>query len=64
MAGLAGMIKNKPPPLVNPEDRVTDSYSMAVDFPLESDRLFDGELNLLLMDGLKMMQYIFCVSAR
>jgi hypothetical protein len=49
---LTEMIKNKPPALLNPGDRLPGSYAMAVDFPLEADRLFDGELNLLLMDGL------------
>ncbi len=51
MAALE-MIKNKPPPLMNAGDRIVNSYAMAVDFPLEADRIFDGELNLLLMDGL------------
>ena len=52
MAGLlAGAIKNKPPPLLNPGGAIIDSYAMAVEFPLEADRLFDGELLLLLMDG-------------
>ena len=50
MAALAAM-RNKPPPL-NPDERLPNSYAMAVEFPMEPDRLFDGELNLLLMDGL------------
>ncbi len=52
MAGLAGVIRNKPPPHMNPGDGIASSYAMAVEFPPEADRLFDGELSLLLMDGL------------
>jgi hypothetical protein len=49
--GLLAKITNKPPPLAEAGDKATDSYAMAVNFPLQADRLFDGELNLLLMDG-------------
>ena len=50
MAGLFGMMKSKPPPLSSPGDG--NIYAMAVDFPSVSERVFDAELNLLLMDGL------------
>ena len=51
MAGLAALMKKKPPP-PEPGDRPIKSYAMAVEFPSAPDRVFDGELNLLLIDGL------------
>jgi hypothetical protein len=50
MARLFGLMKNKPPPLSSPGEG--NIYAMAVDFPSESEIIFDAELNLLLMDGL------------
>jgi hypothetical protein len=43
------VMKNKPQPLLSSGDG--NAYAMAVEFPLETDRIFDKELNLLLMDG-------------
>ena len=51
MAGLVGLIKSKPlKPILNPLNN--NPYTMAMRFPEESERIFDGELKLLLMDGL------------
>ena len=50
MAGLVGLIKNKPKPVANVSDN--NPYAMAMCMPAETDRIFDGELKLLLMDGL------------
>ena len=50
MAGLVGLIKNKPKPVANVSDN--NPYAMAMCIPAETDRIFDGELKLLLMDGL------------
>ena len=51
MAGLVGLIKAKP---LKPVLSATSNnpYAMAMQIPAESDRIFDGELKLLLMDGL------------
>ncbi len=50
MAGLVGLIKSKPlKPVIAPV--VSNPYAIAMEFPEESTRLFDGELKLLLMDG-------------
>ena len=50
MAGIVGLIKAKPlKPVINAIEN--NPYGMATKFPEEPDRLFDGELKLLLMDG-------------
>jgi hypothetical protein len=51
MAGLVGLIKAKP---LKPVLSATSNnpYAMAMQIPAESDRIFDGDLKLLLMDGL------------
>ncbi len=50
MAGLVGLIKAKPlKPVIAPVN--SNPYAIALEFPDESARLFDGDLKLLLMDG-------------
>jgi hypothetical protein len=51
MAGIVGLIKSKPLKPIIPAV-VNNPYAIALEFPDESDRLFDGDLKLLLMDGL------------
>jgi hypothetical protein len=51
MAGIVGLIKNKPlKPIIAPVNN--NPYAIALEFPDESARLYDGDLKLLLMDGL------------
>jgi hypothetical protein len=50
MAGIVGLIKSRPlKPVVVPTNN--NPYGMAMNLPEEPDRIFDGELKLLLMDG-------------
>ncbi len=58
--GLVGLIKNKPlKPVLNATNN--NPYAMAMQLPTESDRIFDGELKLLLMDGLSELPILFSV---
>jgi hypothetical protein len=52
MAGIVGILKKRPKPVVNADGPKHNPYTMATEFPEEEDRLFDSELKLLLMDGL------------
>jgi hypothetical protein len=62
MAGLVGLIKSKPKPVIN--DVSNNPYSMAMQLPEPSERIFDGELKLLLMDGLAKAHTFFLYHAR
>ena len=58
MAGIVGLIKAKPlKPVINAIEN--NPYGMATKFPEEPDRLFDGELKLLLMDGYSYIPYCY-----
>jgi hypothetical protein len=60
MAGIVGLIKSKSlKPVLNPSSN--NPYAIAMRFPEESDRIFDGELKLLLMDGLSHVLYFLLV---
>mmetsp|Transcript_52361 Transcript_52361/g.109235 ORF Transcript_52361/g.109235 Transcript_52361/m.109235 type:complete len:514 (-) Transcript_52361:54-1595(-) len=50
MPGLVGIIRSKTLPVLTPDVK-NNPYAIAMKFPDESARLFDGELKLLLMDG-------------
>jgi hypothetical protein len=50
MSGIVGLIKSKPlKPVIAPVHN--HPYAIALEFPDEPARLFDGDLKLLLMDG-------------
>jgi hypothetical protein len=51
MAALLNLIKTKPKALINPVEEHHNPYAVAMQFPEESDTLFDQDLKLLLMDG-------------
>jgi hypothetical protein len=51
MAALIKLIKTKPKAHINPTEH-QNPYAVALQFPEEEDILFDGDLKLLLMDGL------------
>jgi hypothetical protein len=60
MAGLLAAIKKKPKARINTGEEHHNPYAVALQFPEESERLFDGDLKLLLMDGLLNLFY-FCI---
>ncbi len=59
MPGLVGLIRSKTLPILAP-DAKNNPYAIAMKFPEESARLFDGELKLLLMDGLDTTYTFWC----
>jgi hypothetical protein len=50
MSGLVAILKKKQRAAA-PEAAHSNPYALASEFPAETDRIFDNEINLLLMDG-------------
>jgi hypothetical protein len=51
MAGLLKLINRKPKAHINVDEEHCNPYAVALKYPEESERLFDCDLKLLLMDG-------------
>jgi hypothetical protein len=51
MSGLAAILRKKQPRALAVDHVHANPYASAARFPMEADRVYDDELNLLLMDG-------------
>ena len=61
MAGIVGLIKSKPlKPVLSLSNN--NPYAMAMRLPEESERIFDSELKLLLMDGYCFSFFLFVLA--